>query len=60
MAIPETIEERLASCPVAAVYEVMDAVQEIKRLRAEITRLESLPQREYITQCPSCGWRNNG
>jgi hypothetical protein len=56
----ETIEERLANSPVRGVIEVIDAVQELKRRAREITRLESLPQRECITQCPSCGWRNNG
>jgi hypothetical protein len=60
MQVPETIEERLAKSPVAAVYEVMDAIAELRRRAAEITRLESLPLRECITQCPSCGWRSNG
>jgi hypothetical protein len=58
--MPETIEERLAKSPVAAVYEVVDAIAELRRRAAEIARLEALPQRECITQCPSCGWRNNG
>jgi hypothetical protein len=56
----EAIEERLANSPVAAVYDVIDAIAELRRRAAEIARLESLPQRECITQCPSCGWRSNG
>jgi hypothetical protein len=67
----EPIEERLAKCPVAAVYEVMDAIQEIRRLRAEIEAmrineevsdacLENWRRQDCITQCPSCGWRSNG
>jgi hypothetical protein len=52
-AMIETVEERLAKSPVRALYDVIDAVEELKRRADRIRELES---RETITQCPSCGW----
>jgi hypothetical protein len=53
----ESIEERLTKSPVAAVYEVIDAIAELRRRAYEIQRLEALVERrECITECPSCGW----
>jgi hypothetical protein len=53
----ESIEERLAKSPVAAVYEVIDAIAELRRRAYEIQRLE---REVRALQCPSCGWRSNG
>jgi hypothetical protein len=53
----ESIEERLTKSPVAAVYEVIDAIAELRRRAYEIQRLE---REARGRECPSCGWRSNG
>jgi succinate dehydrogenase/fumarate reductase-like Fe-S protein len=53
----ETIEERLAKSPVRALYDVIDAIEELKR-RAD--RIRELEREARGRECPSCGWRSNG